>query len=393
MANSQDLGLNPAIGTVTGLLNTVNAIGFKPGVDVTLTFYDTITKILLKTVIVKADATGTVNYQTSEFLNGETVNLVGKNSQGLELTKTQVVKDFVAPAAPIANIDAEGTMVSGNTEPGAVIKIKNANDEVIATTTADKNGNFSVPLVPAQIASEALKVTASDGSTNHNESVPTLLVAPDKTPPAAPTNLAIVQEGSVVTGKAEPNSKIVIKDPAGNVIGTGTTDPTGSFSVSLTTPQKDNQTLSVNAIDPSNNKSLDATVKALDLTPPAAPTNLAVVQEGSVVTGKAEPNSKIVIKDPAGNVIGTGTTDPTGSFSVSLTTPQKDNQTLSVNAIDPSNNKSLDATVKALDLTPPAAPTNLAVVQEGSVVTGKAEPNSKIVIKDPAGNVIGTGTT
>ena len=227
MANSQNLGLNPVSGTVTGLLNTVNAIGFKPGVDVTLTFYDSITKILLKTVIVKADATGTVNYQTSEFLNGETVNLVGKNSQGLELTKTQVVKDFVAPAAPIANIDAEGTMVSGNTEPGAVIKIKNANDEVIATTTADKNGNFSVPLVPAQIASEALKVTASDGSTNHNESVPTLLVAPDKTPPAAPTNLAVVQEGSVVTGKAEPNSKIVIKDPAGNVIGTGTTDPTG----------------------------------------------------------------------------------------------------------------------------------------------------------------------
>ena len=78
MANSQNLGLNPVSGTVTGLLNTVNAIGFKPGVDVTLTFYDSITKILLKTVIVKADATGTVNYQTSEFLNTPTLARVNR---------------------------------------------------------------------------------------------------------------------------------------------------------------------------------------------------------------------------------------------------------------------------------------------------------------------------
>ena len=397
MANLLGSVTTPILGAAGGVINTVfNTVqytGFKPGSDITLSFYDAITKQLTRSIIVQASTTGDLNYVTQEFVNGETVNVTGINRQGLDVEYTQVLKDYQPPAAPKVTIDSTGSQVYGTTEPGAVVKIKNADNQVIATTVADQFGKYSVLLVPPKIAGEQLTVTASDSSANHNESAASPVVAPDLTPPAAPSNLAVVNDGSKVTGKAEPNSTIEVKDPAGKVIGTGVTDATGAFSVNLTTPQKDSQKLTVNATDVAGNKSVDANVTAPDLIAPTAPTNLAVGQEGTVVTGKAEPNSKIEIKDPSGTIIGTGLTDATGSFIIPLTVPQKDSQKLTVNASDAAGNKSPDATVNASDLTPPAAPTNLAVVQNGGVVTGKAEPNSKIEIKDPTGKIIGTGLT
>ena len=259
---------------------------------------------------------------------------------------------------------------------------------MIGTGTTDPTGSFSVSLTTPQKDTQKLTVNALDAA--NNKSPDAIVTALDLTPPAAPTNLAVVQEGSVVTGKAEPNSKIVIKDPAGNVIGTGTTDPTGSFSVSLTTPQKDTQKLTVNALDAANNKSPDATVKALDLTPPAAPTDLAVTNAGGTVTGKAEPNSKIMITDPAGNVIGTGVTNGNGQFDVSLNSAQINSESLSVQAVDASNNKSPNAKVQAPDLTAPDLGTSV-FNGTGTQVSGTAEANSKITVKDVTGKVIGTG--
>ncbi|WP_162994892.1 BapA/Bap/LapF family large adhesin [Acinetobacter wuhouensis] len=393
MANLLDSVLTPVGGVLDLVSNIIKVAGFKPNSDVTISFYDAITNALIKAIVVQSDARGRIEYTTSEFINGETAIITGINPQGFDIKSTQVLKDFAPPVAPTVSINAAGSLVSGITEPGALIKIKNQANEVIATTVADQFGKFAVALVPPRIASEQLSATASDNSASHNESVATQFTAPDLIPPVAPANLAVVQDGSVVTGKAEPNSKIEIKDSKGQVIGTGTTDQNGAFSVTLTVPQKDSQQLIVNAIDTAGNKSPDAIVNALDLTPPPAPNNLAVVNNGTVVTGKAEANSKIEIKDPSGKIIGTGLTDATGSFAVTLTTPQKDSQKLTVNASDASGNKSPDATVIALDLTPPPVPTNLAVVNDGTVVTGKAEANSKIEIKDPSGKLIGTGLT
>ncbi len=400
MANLLGSVLNPVVDLVGGVVggvvnlvsNVVKAAGFLPNSDVTISFYDAITKALIKSIIVPADAGGRIEYTTSEFVNGETAVITGVNPKGYDVKITQVLKDYAPPNAPIASIDATGSKITGSTEPGSLIQIKNAANEVIATTVADQFGKFSVTLVPPKIASEQLSVTASDSSANHNESAATQLTAPDLTPPPAPTNLAVVNDGTVVTGKAEANSKIEIKDPSGKVIGTGTTDATGSFAVTLTTPQKDSQKLTVNATDAAGNKSPDASVNALDLTPPPAPTNLAVVNDGTVVTGKAEANSKIEIKDPSGKVIGTGTTDANGLFSVGLTVAQKDSQKLTVNASDAAGNKSPDANVQALDLTPPDLGTP-SFNTTGTQVSGTAEANSNIVIKDASGKVIGTGVT
>jgi VCBS repeat/type 1 secretion C-terminal target domain (VC_A0849 subclass) len=171
----------------------------------------------------------------------------------------------------------------------------------------------------------------------------------DTTPPAAPTNLTITPDGKTVTGKAEPGSTVTIRDPNGNVIGTGKTDNNGNFTVDLNKPQSNGEHLTAEAKDPSNNTGPTAPITAPDTTPPNAPTNLAINAEGTMVTGKAEAGSTVKVTDSNGNVIGTGKADANGNFTVTLTTPQTDGEHLKVTATDNAGNQSPAATIVAPD--------------------------------------------
>ena len=333
-----------------------------------------------------------------------TVNPAQTNGENLKVTATDpsnntspstgvVAPDTTAPLAPEVAVDSKGEVVTGKAEPNSTVTVKDSAGNVIGTGTALPDGTFSIPLTTPQKNGETVTATATDKA--GNTSPEATAVAPDLTAPNAPTDLKIDPKGEVVTGKAEPNSTVTVKDPAGNVIGTGTAKPDGTFSVTLTTPQKNGETVAVTATDKAGNTSPGANVTALDTTAPKTPTDAVVDQvTGATVTGKAEPNSTVTVKDPAGNVIGTGTTKPDGTFSVALTTPQKNGETVTVTATDKAGNTSPDAKAVAPDLTAPDAPTDVKVDDAtGATVTGKAEPNSNVVVKDQAGNVIGTGVT
>ncbi|MBF4103112.1 hypothetical protein INT80_14540 [Gallibacterium anatis] len=58
----------------------------------------------------------------------------------------------------------------------------------------------------------------------------------DTTPPSQPTDVVIKNDGKQITGKAEPGSKITIKDDQGNVIANGA-DEQGNFSIDLNPPK------------------------------------------------------------------------------------------------------------------------------------------------------------
>ncbi|WP_241613999.1 Ig-like domain-containing protein, partial [Rosenbergiella epipactidis] len=60
-----------------------------------------------------------------------------------------------------------------------------------------------------------------------------------------------------------------------------------------------------------------------------------------------------------------------GTFSVTLTTAQTNGETLTVTATDAAKNTSAEATTTAPDTTAPAAPTDIAVSDDGTTVTGK----------------------
>ncbi|NRD80828.1 pre-peptidase C-terminal domain-containing protein [Bacillus sp. BRMEA1] len=102
--------------------------------------------------------------------------------------------------------------------------------------------------------------------------------------------------------------------------------------------------ISVYAKDVAGNMSGTTTVKVIDKTPPAAPTVNTVTSKTVVVQGKSEANSMVYIY--SGNkVIGSGTADAKGNFSVKIAS-QKKGTSLRVYAKDASNNLSAGKDIK-----------------------------------------------
>ena len=120
------------------------------------------------------------------------------------------------------------------------------------------------------------------------------------------------------------------------MIGTGTTDANGNYSVTLTTPQKNGEVVTVTASD-AGGKSGPATAIAPDLTPPQINT-LQFSGKGDVLSGTTEGYAKVEIKDVSGKVVANTTADANGNFSVTFSKPYGSGEGFTAKATDPRGN-------------------------------------------------------
>ncbi|MFD0050294.1 bifunctional 2',3'-cyclic-nucleotide 2'-phosphodiesterase/3'-nucleotidase [Actinomycetes bacterium NPDC127524] len=199
----------------------------------------------------------------------------------------------------------------------------------------------------------------------------------DTTAPEAPSVSSVTDHDSYVTGKAEADSKVIVK--AGKtLVGWANADQNGQFSVSIKT-QKANTVLTVTATDKAGNVSKATTVTVKDKTAPKLPSVSSVSDHDKKVTGKAEAASKVIVK--AGKtIVGWANADKYGKFSVSIKT-QKANTVLSVTATDKAGNVSKAATVTVKDKTAPKSPSVHPLKTSSTLVYGKAEPRSYVYIR------------
>jgi autotransporter-associated beta strand protein len=163
------------------------------------------------------------------------------------------------------------------------------------------------------------------------------------------------------TGTAEPNSTVTLYDTDGTtVLGTGTTDGSGNYSVTATTALMPGpHTLTVKARDAAGNVSSvsGGLSVAIDTGAPAAPGRPALPTASDTgisgsdgitrtttptITGTAEPNSTVTLYDTDGTtVLGTGTADGSGSYSVTVATALSSGpHTITVKATDAAGNVS-----------------------------------------------------
>ncbi|SFR76225.1 BapA/Bap/LapF family large adhesin [Sphingomonas jatrophae] len=352
-----------------------------------------------------ANAAGTVVGSTTVAADGSyTVTLTPAQANGEALTATQsdlggntspgiplTAPDITPPAAPVATLDATGSIVSGTGEVGATVTVRGTGGALLGTAVVNPQGAYSVVLSTPQVNSQVLAVTQADGASN--VSAATSLTAPDLTAPAAPTATVEPTAGATLTGTGEAGATITVTDPLGVVIGTTVVTPDGSYSVTLNPPQTDGELLTVRQTDPSGNVSPPVTAPAPDLVPdtdPLAPT-AAVSADGTAVTGVAEANATVRVLDATGTVIGTTVALDDGSYSVALTPPRINGETLRVTQTDGDGDISPPATAVAPDLTAPAAPT-ATIDATGSIVTGTGEAGATVTIRDAANTVLGTAT-
>ncbi len=299
-------------------------------------------------------------------------------------TSTQA-PDLTAPAAPTAEIGADGAGITGRGESGATVTIRDASGAVVATAIVGTDGTYTATLTPAQANGGTVSVTQSDAA--GNVSAPTTVMVPDITAPDAPT-AAIGADGASITGTGEAGASVTVSDAAGTVVATATVAADGSYSASLSPVQDSGAPVTVIQTDAAGNASADVTVATPDLTAPGAPV-ATLDATGSVVSGTGEPGARISVSITGGGEIGTATVDARGSYSIILSTPQGDGQAVVVTQTDDAGNVSPGTSLTAPDITAPAAPTGV-VAADGASIAGTGEAGATITIRSPVGAVVGS---
>ncbi|EHR4852131.1 cell surface protein [Enterococcus faecalis] len=357
-----------------------------------------------------ADGTGafTVTIPAGEAGANEMLTAVAKNASGTESTPTtfQTPADPNTPVATpivetVTGSTTKGYEVKGTAEVGTTIEVRDAAGTVLGTATTGTDGKYTVTLDPGKAtANQTLSVVAKNAS--GTESQPATATTPaDVTAPTVDNITGNSGSGYEITGTADPNTTIEVRDPAGAVIGTGTSDANGDFTVTLPTGTTNpGDTLTVIGKDNAGNESQPTEVLVPADATVTAPTVTGVTGNsvaGYQVTGTADPNATIEIRDADGNVIVTGTADGTGSFAVNLPAGTANaNETLTALAKDPDGNTSTPTTFQTPAdevVAPPSVDKVTGNTTQGYQVTGTAELGTTIEVRATDGTVLGTATT
>ncbi|PJM19148.1 Ig-like domain repeat protein [Salmonella enterica subsp. enterica serovar Typhi] len=261
-----------------------------------------------------------------------------------------------------------GDRLTGTTEAGSTVVIKDSLGNTLGSGTAGDDGTFSIGISPAKINGETLSISVTDKAANSGP-VETLN-APDKTAPAAPNGLIVATDGLSVSGQAEAGATVTIRDSSNTVLGSAVANGNGQFIVPLNAAQTNGQALIATATDIANNESAAATVDAPDSTAPEMPKNVVISEDGASISDTAEPGSSITITTPDGTPLGSGKADGEGHFTLPLAPAQTNGEQVTVTATDSANNVSPPTTAQAPDITAPDKPIITQVLDDVESFTG-----------------------
>ncbi|MEI5686016.1 BapA/Bap/LapF family large adhesin [Sphingomonas kyungheensis] len=369
--------------TVTGDGSAVTGVA---GAGAAITLYDADGRVIA-TGTAAADGSYTVAL-TPARLDGETIRVTQADAVGaVSPPATAIAPDLTNPAAPTATLDATGTLVTGTAEAGATVTVRDAAGVALGSAVATSAGSYAVTLTPPQANGGTLAVTQADGA--NNVSPATSIAVPDTTAPAAPSAL-VAGDGLTVSGSGEVGATVTVRDAVGNPLGSATVAADGRYTITLTTPQGNGETVTVAQADGAGNPSPATAAVAPDFTAPLAPT-ATVAAGGTLVTGSGEAGATVTITAANGSVLGTGVVAGNGSYSVTLATPQIASEPLTAVQADASGNVSPATGFLAPDLTAPAAPA-ATLDATGSIVTGTGEIGATVTVRDAAGVVLGSAT-
>lgn len=120
------------------------------------------------------DINGNWNFQPSALGQGDhTFSTTAKDEAGnvsASGAPITVTVDTLVPAQPSdISINVQGTTLSGTAEAGSTVEIRDANNNLIGTGTADSNNHFSITLTSPQTSGNNLTVTAEDKAGNTSD--------------------------------------------------------------------------------------------------------------------------------------------------------------------------------------------------------------------------------
>ncbi|MDR4935252.1 S8 family serine peptidase [Rossellomorea marisflavi] len=273
--------------------------------------------------------------------------------------------DLGATINPILN---NSTKVTGKAKNGSSVKVFNGKKELGKGSV--KSGSYSIT-IPVQKTDQILTVVITNGNakTSVNQTV--------EKAPAKPKVKKVTNKDTAVSGTAQANLKVNIKNSSRKVIATGKVDQAGSYKVKIP-KQKENAVLYVTVQD-GYKESSETKVTVIDVIPPAAPKAKAISDRSTSITGTTEAKAQVVAK-VKGKQIAKAKADAKGKFTLKIK-KQKAGTTVVVTATDAAGNTSKGTNLKVADKTPPAAPKVNSVNDKSTSVKGKTEAGATVTVK------------
>lgn len=283
--------------------------------------------------------------------NGETIVLENFFNEATNTTEHSLVFPTEHGKFVEAQFDAQGKVIDYRGLNHVTDLAYTSTSPSTATMAVDNDPSFSMGNVLkaglAVLAAEGLYLWAFDKDDKDDSpvNVPTT---------AKPTEVKLADDAVTVTGKAEANAKIYIKDLSGNVIASGNADASGNFTIKLDKPLTDGNKLNVSAQNEGGKESSAYSITGpKDTIAPDAP-EAQLYEDGSILDGKTEPDAKVMIYDASGKFIDTVTASKEGKFSYKFTPPLTGGKVV---AIDLAGNESKPTLIFAgKDTIPPKAP-------------------------------------
>ncbi|HEL3864021.1 TPA: BapA prefix-like domain-containing protein [Stenotrophomonas maltophilia] len=320
-----------------------------------------------------------------QLKTGENVRIVNFYAEGQSPSHLFLVDDKKLVAVDLPVVASDGPLAASYLPQETL-----AGFDSLTAAGAGAGSGISGAMVLGGLAAVGAAVALADsggggggGSANPPQNPP----VPDTTPPAAPTGLAFSADGRTLTGSGEVGATVrVDTNGDGQPDATGTVGADGRFSVTLSPPLTNGESVSVTLVDAAGNVSGPGQATAPDTTPPAAASNVVVADDGSSISGSGEPGATVgVDTDGDGQPDATVVIGGDGQFTVPLDPPLTEGETISVVVTDPAGNSSPPVTVQAPDY--PDAP--LVNASNGSVISGTAGAGLTILLTDGDGNPIG----
>ncbi|WP_434277818.1 Ig-like repeat protein Blp2 [Acinetobacter sp. CE-15] len=167
------------------------------------------------------DANGKFNITISPALDASKTGKIiiedaaGNKSSAVEIKAGQ---DVLAPDKPVANLNAEGTVITGTAEANSKISVYDSANKLLGTATTDANGNYSVTLSTALTEAKVGSVYATDAAGNQS-ALSSVTGTKDVTAPASPKITDVVDDVGATVGSVAANGTTDDKRPV--ISGTG----------------------------------------------------------------------------------------------------------------------------------------------------------------------------
>ncbi|EUJ23129.1 hypothetical protein PGRAN_09361, partial [Listeria grandensis FSL F6-0971] len=310
--------------------------------------------------------------------NAGTVVTATATSNGISSSAETTVKQAAIAPTTIAALTTDSKTATGTAEPDATIELM-ANGEVIASGTVGANGKYSLT-IPQQDVGTRVTATATKGSATSSATTTVT-----KGELAQTTISALTTKSTTATGTAEANAAIVLKKADGTLLAEGKVGSEGEYS--LTIPKQPKGTVVIATATLSGKTSTaQTTVVRGDIADTVI--NNPITSESTTLSGTAEPNSAIVLKDQDGKELAKGAVGSDGKYSLTI-----DKQLAGTVITATATLDGFSATASTIVIRGSIDQTTIEnpVTTEATTISGTAERNADIVIKKADGTEIASG--